>query len=98
MIKDKEVAVSLEQQSRVVKSEEMIDQQITELYARAEKEPENVDVARKIGSLFEQKEELESSIWWYDKASELTRHTDTNITRKVSDLRLKVLEYKRKKE
>lgn len=92
LIKDKETAVSLEQQSRVVKSEEMIDQQIVELYARAENEPENVDVARKIASLFEQKGEFENAIWWYNRACELTKNTDASLVRKASDLQLKVLE------
>lgn len=89
LIKDKELAVSLEQQNRVVKSEDMIDQQLVELYARAEQEPQNVDVARKIASLFEQKGELESAIWWYNTASELTKRTDPAIERKLSDLQLK---------
>jgi tetratricopeptide (TPR) repeat protein len=92
LIKDKDLAVSLEQQSRVVKSDEMIDQQIVELYARAEEQPESVDIARRIGGLFEQKQELESAIWWYDRANELTKGSDPTLVRKLSDLRLKVIE------
>jgi tetratricopeptide (TPR) repeat protein len=92
LIKDKDVAISLEQQNRVVKSEEMIDQQIAELYERSEKEPENVDVARRIAALFEQKGELESAIWWYSRASELAKNTDPVLSRKVSDLSLKMVE------
>jgi tetratricopeptide (TPR) repeat protein len=94
LIKDKDLAVSLEQQSRVVKSDEMIDQQISELYARAEEEPGNVDVARKIAQLFEQKGEIESAIWWYTQASELTKNTDPVLVRKVSDLNMKLLDNK----
>ena len=92
LMKDKEMAESLEQQSRVVKSDEMIDQQINELYARAEKEPQNVDVARKIAQLFEQKNEIESAIWWYNHASELAKNTDPVLIRKASDLNLKILD------
>ncbi len=94
LMKDKEQAESLEQQGRVVKSEEMIDQQITELYARAEKEPQNIDVARKIAQLFEQKGEIENSIWWYTQASELAKNTDPVLVRKVSDLNLKLVDNK----
>lgn len=94
LIKDKDLAVSLEQQSRVVKSEEMIDQQIAELYARAEQEPQNIDVGRKIAGLFEQKGELESAIWWYNQASELAKNTDPVLVRKVSDLNMKLLDSK----
>ena len=92
LIKDTDLAVSLEQQNRVVKSVEMIDQQLVELYARSEQEPENVDVARRIASLFEQKDEFESSIWWYSRAFELTKNTDAAIARKVSELQLKQLD------
>lgn len=92
LIKDKDVAISLEQQNRVVKSEEMIDQQLVELYARAEQEPQNVDVARKIAALFEQKGEIESAVWWYGNAAELTKHTDPAIERKLSELQLRVLQ------
>lgn len=92
LIKDKDLAISLEQQNRVVKSEEMIDQQLVELYARAEQEPQNVDVARKIAVLFEQKGEIENAVWWYGNAAELTKHTDSAIERKLSELQLKVLE------
>ena len=92
LIKDTDLAVSLEQQNRVVKSVEMIDQQLVELYARSELEPENVDVARRIGSLFEQKDEWDSAIWWYSRAFELTKNTDAAIARKVSELQLKQLD------
>jgi len=92
LIKDTDLAVSLEQQNRVVKSVEMIDQQLVELYARSEQEPENVDVARRIAALFEQKDEYDNAIWWFSRAFELTKNTDTAIARKVSELQLKQLD------
>ena len=92
LIRNKDEAISLEQKSRVVKSEEMIDQQLVELYAESEKQPESIDIARKIASLFEQKSDLPSAVWWYSRASELTRNTDPSIARKVSDLNLQILE------
>jgi tetratricopeptide (TPR) repeat protein len=92
VLKDKETAISLEQQSRVVRSEDMIDQQIVELYERAEKEPENVDVARKIASLYEDKGEIQNALWWYQKAAELTHQSDPGINRRISDLKLKNLD------
>ncbi len=90
LMKDKEKAESLEQKSRVVKSDEMIDQQINELYPKAEAEPNNLDVARRIAQLWEQKGDLESAIWWFSRASEITSHTDNTLTRKVSDLQMQV--------
>ena len=72
----------------------MIDQQLHELYERPDRE-QNVDIARKIGALFEQKagnDNLTNAIWWYEKAGEIVKHTDPGIERKVSDLRMKVVE------
>jgi tetratricopeptide (TPR) repeat protein len=71
----------------------MIDQQLVELYARAEQEPQNVDVARRIAGLFEQKNDLDSALWWYNHAAGLTGNTDASLTRKASDLQLRILEH-----
>src|SRR5207244_10901404 len=62
LIKDKDVAISLEQQSRMQLSGEALDQQIAELQARQKTEPQNVDLARRLGALCEQKDDIESAI------------------------------------
>lgn len=92
LIKDKEVAISLEQQNRVVKSEDVIAQQLGELHARAEAEPQNIDVARKIAALYEQSNDLENAVAWYGYANELAKHADPGLARKVSDLHLKMID------
>jgi tetratricopeptide (TPR) repeat protein len=92
VIKDKDVAVSLEQQNRMVLSEDMVEQQLAELHVRAQAEPENMDVARKIGTLYEQKGDIDSAIQWFAWASSLAKDVDPVLLRKVSDLQLKVLE------
>ena len=89
LIKDKDLAVSLEQQSRMVSSGESLDQQIAETYAQHQEAPESVDFARRLGSLHEQKEDFESAIAWYEYAAELTHRTDAGLLRKVSDLGMK---------
>ncbi len=89
LIKDKELAVSLEQQSRMALTGESLDQQIAETYERHQAEPGSVDHARKLGQLHEQKEDFESAIAWYQYAAELTGKTDAGLLRKVSDLGMK---------
>src|SRR5437868_5004699 len=49
LIKDKDLAVSLEQQSRIHLTGEALDQQIAELQARQNAEPQNVALARRLG-------------------------------------------------
>jgi tetratricopeptide (TPR) repeat protein len=92
LIKDKEAAISLEQQSRMRLTGESLDQQIAETYARQKSEPANIDLARRLGALNEQKEDFEAAIGWYQYAADLTKGTDAGLIRKVSDLKIKRLE------
>src|SRR5438105_1163212 len=92
LIKDKDVAISLEQQGRMQLSGEALDQQIAELQARQRAEPMNIDLARKLGTLFEQKDDIESAIKWYQRAVELTASSDPGLVRKVSDLKMRAAE------
>jgi tetratricopeptide (TPR) repeat protein len=89
LIKDKEVAISLEQQGRTQLSGESRDQQIAETYARHQAEPQNADLARRLGALNEQKDDIEAAIAWYQYAADLTSGSDSALTRKVSDLKMK---------
>jgi tetratricopeptide (TPR) repeat protein len=89
LIKDKDMAVSLEQQNRMKLGGDSLDQQIAETYERHQAQPENVDLARKLGSLNEEKEDLDTALSWYEYASELTGGSDTGLARKVSDLRMR---------
>src|SRR5437763_14880278 len=68
LIKDKDVAISLEQQSRMQLTGEALEQQIAELQARQQAEPQNVDVVRRLGLLCEQKDNFEAAIKWYQRA------------------------------
>ncbi len=92
LIKDKEVAISLEQQSRMNLTGESLDQQIAETYVRQRAEPANIDLARRLGALNEQKEDFEAAISWYQHAADLTKGADGGLVRKVSDLKIKRLE------
>jgi tetratricopeptide (TPR) repeat protein len=86
LIKDKEAAVSLEQQSRMALTGESLEQQIEETYARHQAEPQSVDFARRLGAFYEQKEDFENAIAWYQYAADLTNGVDAGLVRKVSDL------------
>src|SRR5437667_5405491 len=92
LIKDKDVAISLEQQSRMRLTGESLDQQIAETYALHQAEPANVDLARRLGTLNEQKEDFQAAIRWYQGAADLTKGADTGLARNVSDLKIKRLE------
>ena len=92
LIKDKGVAISLEQQSRMQLTGESLDKQIAEIYVLHQARPENIDLARRLGALNEQKNDIEAAIAWYQYAADLTKGTDAGLVRKVSDLRMKRFE------
>ncbi len=94
VMKNKDEAVSLEQQSKVVRSEQGIDQLLAELGEKYQEDNQNVEVVRKIASLYEQKGDLENAVTWYQYAGELSGGTDSNLVRKASDLRVKLLDRK----
>src|SRR4051794_35233512 len=71
LIKDKDVAVSLEQQSRMQLTGEALDQQIAEVTVQQQAQPKNVDLIRRLGSLSEQKDDIESAIRWFQTAVDL---------------------------
>lgn len=92
LIRNKKEAISLEQQTRIKLTDEALDQQIAETYARHQAEPENVDFARRLGSLTEQKDDFESAVRWYQHASDLGKCADAGLLRKIADLKIKRLE------
>ncbi len=89
LIKDKDQAVALEQQSRVVRSDEMLDNLLAELHAKAEAEPGSVDTARRIAELYEQKEDYEQAANWFNYAAALSNNSDAALVRKASDLQIR---------
>src|SRR5256885_9708622 len=92
LIKDKEMAVSIEQQGRMRLTGESLDKQIAETYALQQAEPGNIDLARRLGALNEQKDDIEAAIGWYQYAADLTKGADPGLIRKVSDLKMKGFE------
>jgi len=99
LIKNKEEAVSLEQKSRVVKSIEMIDQQIGELTPEWEQAQDNVDLSRRVARLWEDRfdqegdeESFNGTLWYYEHINGILSGSDPSIVRKLSELKLKLLD------
>ncbi len=92
LIKDRDMAVSLEQQSRMQLVGELLDQQIAEIYARHQAEPQNVDHVRRLAALHEQKDDWEGAVAWYERASDLMDRSDLSLAQKISDLRVRQMD------
>ncbi len=92
VLKNAEEAKSLEQQSRIIKSEDMIEQQLAENFALYNENPNNLDVVRKIADLYEKNDDLDNAVSYYRWAVELTKSGDPGLVRKVNDLTMKNLD------
>jgi len=99
LIKNKDEAVSLEQKSRVVKSTEMIDQQIGELTPEWEQAQDNIDLSRRVARLWEDRfdqegdeESFNGAHYYYQHINGILGGSDPTIVRKLSELKLKQLD------
>ena len=107
LISKKDEAIALENKSRIVRTGEQIEQQIHELYPQFEENQNNVDVARRIATLYEQwfeaavasaepvektDEYLDFAISYYTHTNAILAGGDPNIARKCSDLDFKKME------
>ena len=48
-----------------------------------------MDTARRIAELYEEKNDLENAVTWFNYAAQLSQNTDFALVRKVSDLRIR---------
>jgi tetratricopeptide (TPR) repeat protein len=88
-LKDKGTAEQLEQQSKIVKSQEAINEQIAINFARHEAEPTNGAISKAIAALYVQKNDYASAIPWYQHSFESGGRVDSALEKIVGDLKLK---------
>ena len=99
LIKNKDEAVLLEQKNRVVKSTEMIDTQLGELYPQWEQNQDNADISRRMAKLYEDRymiendaESMSAAIYYFQHTNDVLKGTDPAVARKLSELQMKQLE------
>ncbi len=91
-LKSSEESEDLEQGSRAVMSEEVINSRLEDFYAKAEEDPENQNWPREIAQLLERKEEWPTALQWWEYLDHMTGSSDPGITRRISELRARVAE------
>jgi len=67
ILKDKKEAASLEQEKRVVKTEDTTERLIGEYEARLNTEPNNFKLVRSLAELYTQKKQFERALEYYDR-------------------------------
>ncbi len=93
-LRNKAEAVSLEQEKRVEKSEDVTERLITEYESRLPGEPNNLKLLRSLAELYTQKKQFDRALEYYErvKASESSGH-DSALERAISETRVRKMEH-----
>jgi tetratricopeptide (TPR) repeat protein len=92
VLKSKSEAEQLEQESKVVKSADAIEEQITLNYQKHQADPTNPAHSKAIAQLFFQRNDYGSAAQWYEHAFEAGGKIDSSLEKVIGDLRLKKAE------
>jgi tetratricopeptide (TPR) repeat protein len=92
ILKSKTESEQLEQEAKVVKSSDAIEEQIKINYQKHEAEPTNPNHSKAIAQLFIQKNDYASAIPWFAHAFEAGGRVDSSMEKTIGDLRLKLVE------
>jgi tetratricopeptide (TPR) repeat protein len=85
ILKDKDEAVSLEQQNRQVKTEDVAERLINEYEERLKTEPNNLKLLRSLAELCTQKKEFDRAISYYDQIKSSEVGGDASLDRNIAD-------------
>ena len=88
VIKDKDEAIALEQQSRVVRAEDMIENLIKENIEKLAKEPESAVIQRELGKLYGQKGDFDSALKYLEKIFNAEGGSDPSLEEEISEIRV----------
>ena len=91
-LKDKDESVALEQQSRVVRAEDMVENLINEKLEALAKDPENPVIQRELGKLYAQKDNFEEALRYLEELQAKEGGSDPSLEREIADTKIKRLE------
>jgi tetratricopeptide (TPR) repeat protein len=95
VMKDKGESVALEQESRVVRAEDMIDNLIKENLAKLAQDPENPVIQRELGKLYGQKGDFETALQYLEKIFNAEGGADPSLEEEISQVRATRIEARR---
>ncbi len=85
ILKDKDEAISLEQEKRQVKTEDVTEKLINEYEARLQTEPDNLKMIRSLAELYTQKKQFDKALGYYDKIKVSDAGADASLDRSIAD-------------
>jgi len=94
VLKNKEEAVSLEQEKRVQKSEDVTLRLIDEYEARLQTEPNNLKLLRSLAELYTQKNQFPQALALYERIKQSDMASDASLDRAMTDTMLKQFDFR----
>ena len=91
-LKDEKESVALEQESRMVRAEDMIENLIKEKLTALANDPENPVIQRELGKLYVQKENYEEALRYLEPLYAKEGGADPELEREIADIKVKRLE------
>jgi len=85
ILKDKKEAVSLEQEKRVVKTEDTTERLIGEYETRLQTEPNNLKLVRSLAELYTQKDQFDRAMALYDRVKNSEMGNDPSLERAMAN-------------
>ena len=85
LLKDKEEAISLEQQGRQVKAEDVAERLIGEYEERLKTEPNNLKLLRSMAELLTQKKQFDRALGYYDRIKATEGGNDPTLDRAIAE-------------
>jgi tetratricopeptide (TPR) repeat protein len=92
VIRDKEEAVALEQESRMVRAEDMVENLIRENLAKLKHDPRSPVVRRKLGELYGQKGDYETALRYLEELFAEEGGADPSLEKEIAGIKTKRLE------
>ena len=89
ILRNKEEAVSLEQEKRVVQTEDSAARLIAEYESRLANEPNNLKMIRSLAELYTQKKQYDRALHFYDRLKNTDMGTDPSLDRAIADTRVR---------
>jgi tetratricopeptide (TPR) repeat protein len=85
ILKDEKQAVTLEQEQRAQKTEDVAERLIAEYETRLKTEPDNLRLVRQLAELHTQKKEFEKALSYYDRLKTSEIGSDAGLDRAIAD-------------
>src|SRR6266704_1362476 len=85
ILKDEKEAVSLEQEKRVQKTEDVAERLIAEYESRLQTEPDNLKLVRSLAELYTQKNQFDRAVSFYERIKSTEMGNDPSLERAMAE-------------